>query len=154
MVPERCAPVLAELQALAEQFVAAGHQLYLVGGTVRDLLLGRDITRDYDCTTDALPGETKRILSDWADAVWTQANDLTGLHPLLRLPLAELSFPALRQRSSAERSTVVSQVMSLIQADGRITPYEYCLSRLVIGELNESMQPQSGSFRPNREVDA
>jgi poly(A) polymerase len=72
VVPERFAPVLAELQPLAERFVAGGHQLYLVGGTVRDLLLGRDITRDYDCTTDALPGETKRILSGWADAVWTQ----------------------------------------------------------------------------------
>jgi poly(A) polymerase len=63
--------VLAELQPLAERFAADGHQLYLVGGTVRDLLLGRDITGDYDCTTDALPAETKRILSGWADVVWT-----------------------------------------------------------------------------------
>jgi poly(A) polymerase len=72
VVPERFAPVLAELQPLAERFLAEGHQLYLVGGTVRDLLLGRDISGDYDCTTDARPPETKRILSGWADAVWTQ----------------------------------------------------------------------------------
>ena len=72
MVPERFAPVLAELQPLAERFAAAGHRLYVVGGTVRDLLLGREITGDYDCTTDALPAVTKRILSGWADAVWTQ----------------------------------------------------------------------------------
>jgi poly(A) polymerase len=72
VVPERFAPVLAELQPLAERFGAAGHRLYVVGGTVRDLLLGREITGDYDCTTDALPAVTKRILSGWADAVWTQ----------------------------------------------------------------------------------
>jgi poly(A) polymerase len=72
VVPERFAPVLAELQPLAERFADAGHRLYVVGGTVRDLLLGRDITGDYDCTTDARPEVTKRILSGWADAVWTQ----------------------------------------------------------------------------------
>ena len=72
MVPERFAPVLDELRPLAERFLAEGHQLYLVGGTVRDLLLGRDITGDYDCTTDARPDETKRILTGWADVVWTQ----------------------------------------------------------------------------------
>jgi poly(A) polymerase len=72
VVPERFAPVLDELQPLAERFIAEGHQLYLVGGTVRDLLLGRDVTADYDCTTDARPATTKRILAEWADVVWTQ----------------------------------------------------------------------------------
>ena len=64
-----CSP---SCQPLADRFDAAGHRLYLVGGTVRDLLLGRDIAGDYDCTTDARPDETKRILTGWADAVWTQ----------------------------------------------------------------------------------
>ena len=72
MIPERFAPVLAELQPLADRFAAAGHRLYLVGGTVRDLLLGREGDGDYDCTTDALPAETKAVLRDWAESVWTQ----------------------------------------------------------------------------------
>jgi poly(A) polymerase len=72
VVPERFAPVLAELRPLAERFEAVGKRLYLVGGTVRDLLLGRPIDGDYDCTTDALPKETKKILTGWADAVWAQ----------------------------------------------------------------------------------
>jgi poly(A) polymerase len=72
VVPERFAPVLAELRPLAERFEAVGKRLYLVGGTVRDLLLGRAIDGDYDCTTDALPKETKKILTGWADAVWAQ----------------------------------------------------------------------------------
>lgn len=77
MVPDRFAPILAELAPLTERFAAAGKRLYLVGGTVRDLLIGRgDPTNvdafDFDATTDARPDETKAILAGWADAMWTQ----------------------------------------------------------------------------------
>jgi poly(A) polymerase len=72
VIPDRLEPVLAELRPLADRFVAAGHSVYLVGGTVRDLLLGRPIAGDYDLTTDARPAEIKRLIDDWADALWTQ----------------------------------------------------------------------------------
>jgi poly(A) polymerase len=54
---------------LAARFTAAGHRLYLVGGSVRDALLGR-LGSDLDFTTDARPEEIQRILSAWTDAVW------------------------------------------------------------------------------------
>ena len=72
MVPERFAPVFEELRPLAERFAAAGHRLYLVGGTVRDLILDRAIDGDFDATTDARPERIKQLLSGWADAVWAQ----------------------------------------------------------------------------------
>jgi poly(A) polymerase len=72
MVPDRFAPVLADLAPLAERFQAASRRLYLVGGTVRDLLIGREASRDIDATTNARPSEIKSILAGWADAVWTQ----------------------------------------------------------------------------------
>ncbi len=62
----RVAPVADELAA---RFSAAGHSLYLVGGSVRDALLGR-LGADLDFTTDARPDATRRILDGWADAVW------------------------------------------------------------------------------------
>ncbi|MCB9372361.1 MAG: CCA tRNA nucleotidyltransferase [Microthrixaceae bacterium] len=67
-------PVLDDARPLAERFAAAGHRLYLVGGVVRDLLLGRSLGRDadIDLTTDARPDQTKALLAGWADAVWTQ----------------------------------------------------------------------------------
>ena len=43
VIPERFTPVLAELAPLAQRFAAAGHRLYLVGGAVRDLLLGEPV---------------------------------------------------------------------------------------------------------------
>jgi len=73
MIPERFAPVLEELAPLARRFAAAGHQLYLVGGSVRDLLVAADNERfDLDLTTDARPAEIKAALRGWADAIWTQ----------------------------------------------------------------------------------
>src|SRR5690606_3658860 len=73
MIPDRFTPVLAELAPLAERFAAAGHRLYLVGGTVRDLLVGTERDEfDLDFTTDARPADIKMCLSGWANAVWTQ----------------------------------------------------------------------------------
>jgi poly(A) polymerase len=56
-------------QELADLFAAAGHRLYLVGGTVRDALLGRTGT-DLDFTTDARPDTVLALVDGWASAVW------------------------------------------------------------------------------------
>ena len=74
MIPDRIKPLLEEVRPLAEAFVAAGHPLYLVGGVVRDLLLGRDrgASTDIDLCTPAHPGEVKAIVAPLADAVWNQ----------------------------------------------------------------------------------
>ena len=73
MIPDRIAPVLAELAPLAGRFRAAGHRLYLVGGAVRDLLVDAGGAEfDLDLTTDARPPAIKQLLNGWADALWTQ----------------------------------------------------------------------------------
>lgn len=68
--------VLADLVAiypvadqLGQRFAEAGHELYLVGGTVRDTLLGRSID-DLDFATSARPEQTEGLLSGWADQIW------------------------------------------------------------------------------------
>ncbi|QRP46082.1 CCA tRNA nucleotidyltransferase [Amycolatopsis sp. FDAARGOS 1241] len=62
----RVSPLADEL---AERFARAGHSLYLVGGSVRDALLGR-LSSDLDFTTDARPDRVLQIVSEWGDAVW------------------------------------------------------------------------------------
>jgi len=54
---------------LADAFQSAGHELSLVGGPVRDALLGRAV-HDLDFTTDARPDAILRIVAPIADAVW------------------------------------------------------------------------------------
>jgi poly(A) polymerase len=58
-------------QQLAARLRAGGHAPYLVGGSVRDALLDRDIV-DVDITTDARPDTIESVVRPWADAVWLQ----------------------------------------------------------------------------------
>ena len=71
---ERLKPVVQETQELTKRFADAGYRLFLVGGIVRDALLGLRVDEacDLDLTTDAQPTATKQILEGWADALWTQ----------------------------------------------------------------------------------
>ncbi|MFY9891867.1 MAG: CCA tRNA nucleotidyltransferase [Streptosporangiaceae bacterium] len=55
---------------LGRLFAAAGHELALVGGPVRDVFLGRE-PGDLDFTTDAPPARIVEIIRDWADQFWT-----------------------------------------------------------------------------------
>jgi len=57
---------------VSERFAAAGHRLYLVGGLVRDSLMGLAPTTDHDLTTDATPDQVRRLVEGVADAVWLQ----------------------------------------------------------------------------------
>lgn len=63
---DRIAPVIDELGA---RFATAGHELALVGGPVRDAMLGRQ-HNDLDFATSARPDETERLLKKWAGTTW------------------------------------------------------------------------------------
>jgi poly(A) polymerase len=62
----RVSPVAVEL---GERFAAAGHALHLVGGSVRDALLGR-LGDDLDLTTDARPEQVLALVEGWAESTW------------------------------------------------------------------------------------
>src|SRR6266545_1757853 len=55
---------------LGRRFAEAGYELHLVGGSVRDALLGR-LGEDLDFATNARPEQTQELLEDWAEAIWT-----------------------------------------------------------------------------------
>lgn len=108
---------------------------------VATLLFGLLMAREPDARTVQHTALAQQVGPPLADAAWAAANDLAGLHPLLRLPLAELCFPALRQLPQAEQQRVLAAVHTLINSDARITVFEYCLSRTMYGELTDVMTP-------------
>ena len=63
-------PHASVLRELGELFADAGHELYLVGGSVRDALLDRVSEPDLDFTTDARPERVQQIVRRWADGLW------------------------------------------------------------------------------------
>jgi poly(A) polymerase len=62
----RISPITVELGNL---FQAAGFELALVGGPVRDALLGR-LGNDLDLTTNATPEQILKTVKTWADSTW------------------------------------------------------------------------------------
>ena len=62
----------AAVSPVADRFLANGFRLYLVGGVVRDRLLGVDHPGDLDLTTDAPPERIRELVDGVADAVWLQ----------------------------------------------------------------------------------
>jgi poly(A) polymerase len=64
------AGVSASADELGRLFASHGHELALVGGSVRDVFLGRS-PGDLDLTTDATPAHVLEIINGWADQFWT-----------------------------------------------------------------------------------
>src|SRR2546430_38392 len=80
----RVFPVVDEI---GTRFQNAGHELHLVGGSVRDALLGR-LGDDLDFATDARPEQTAELLRGWADAIWETGREfgtIGAARPGLRL---------------------------------------------------------------------
>jgi poly(A) polymerase len=70
MIPERIAKIMSDdVRGLAALFAAEDHELYLVGGSVRDAFLGCDSV-DVDFTTDARPDDIERIGTEWANSTY------------------------------------------------------------------------------------
>jgi poly(A) polymerase len=66
-------PLVEDLRPLWERFSDGGHRLYLVGGVVRDLVLGLALGGgDIDLTTDARPEVTRSLVAPLASALWVQ----------------------------------------------------------------------------------
>jgi Zn-dependent protease with chaperone function len=66
---------------------------------------------------------------------------LVDLHPMLRLPLAALAFPLLRQRPRAQIDHALDTVHAVVNTDGRVSVFEYCLGALLETQMREAMSP-------------
>lgn len=74
-----------------------------------------------------------------ADEAWRCGAELVRLDPNLRLPVASMAFPALRGRPAEDTRLMTSVLGQLINADGQIDVFEYCLGTLVFVGLHEAL---------------
>lgn len=67
--------------------------------------------------------------------------------PAIRLPLLELCFPALRRKPPAQHATLLTLYEQLVAADGKVSVFEYTLTRLLTRLLDEADHPVGGDSR-------
>jgi Zn-dependent protease with chaperone function len=70
-----------------------------------------------------------------------RATSMPGLHPMLRLPLASLAFPVLRLRPRPDLDAFMDTVQAVVNEDGQVSLFEYCLGRLLQSQIRESLDP-------------
>ncbi len=85
----------------------------------------------------------ERLLGPIARARVEALADLAAdLHPMHRLPLAAMAFPALRRYAPGAVDRVLAALDAVIQVDGKVHLNEYCLSRMIRQQLAEARDPQ------------
>ncbi|HEX2904954.1 MAG TPA: CCA tRNA nucleotidyltransferase [Jatrophihabitans sp.] len=92
---------------LGRLFADAGHRLYLVGGPVRDGLMGRPVS-DLDFTTDARPEQVLALLEPAASAVWTTGIDYGTVGGLVRGEPCEITTFRADRYDRVSRNPVVA----------------------------------------------
>jgi poly(A) polymerase len=108
-------PVATEL---GELFAAAGHELAIVGGPIRDVLLDRR-SPDLDLATDAPPQRVQQIVAAWADQVWTIGIDFGTVGLRKRGQTLEITTYRSDSYDRTSRKPVVSYGQSLEADLGR-----------------------------------
>ena len=83
----------------------------------------------------------KRFGGDTRKGVEEIVAETDGLHPMQRLPLAQIAFPALRRQPRPQLQTFLIGLNDLIQADGEVRLEEYCLAKLVGVQVMDALDP-------------
>ncbi|WP_372018597.1 M48 family metallopeptidase [Pseudoxanthomonas sp. 10H] len=159
-LPPAEAPVLVTPPMVAGQVAAPAEDDYRrahalvegVGDDLRALARQRDAVMPllFGLLLDADPAVASRQRSEMVarcgEAMAQQAFELrqprlAALHPALRLPLASLAFPTLRQRPRPELDAFLDTIDAMVHTDGRVSVFEYCLSRLLQVQVREALDP-------------
>lgn len=131
------------LSAIPATVRSASESPYGAGALIFALLLSKDdLVREKQLALiDKAMGETH------GQPVRRLYAETSGLGPEFRLPLIDLSFPALRQCDEPMRRRVHTLIKELINADQRIDPFEFALSRIARGHLADAGRPRAAGTR-------
>ena len=92
-------------------------------------------TRQRPCTSSSFRGSTGTLIRPSCVRCARCLPEVRKLAPEARLPLVELAVPALRQMSPAQMREFLAGVKALVEADNKLTIFEYALQRLLLRHL-------------------
>jgi len=78
--------------------------------------------------------------------------EVVRLHPMLKLPLAALAFPALRRHPKQQLLRLVDALERVIHADGTVDLTEYCLATLVSHNVRDALEPARAKATGKRKL--
>jgi poly(A) polymerase len=110
--PADLVPVPPSAQALGDAFTRAGHDLHLVGGPVRDALMGRPCD-DLDFATDARPEQILAIVEPVASATWTTGIEFGTIGARVGGQMCEITTYRADRYDRVSRNPVVAYGESL-----------------------------------------
>jgi len=117
--------------------------------TAVPLILAMLLNAEPDVRDRQLGIVRSRIGVDAADAAERLAAELAALAPELRLPVLSIAVPLITARPRASLAALLDALDELARADGRITLFEYCLTRLVSSYVQDAGDP-AGRSKPGR----
>jgi Zn-dependent protease with chaperone function len=110
--------------------------------SVVPLLLGLLVDNNAAIAANQRIEVASRLGDTVAAQAWSlREQQLSSLHPMLRLPLASLAFPVLRLRPRPELDAFLAAVHAMVHADGQVSLFEYCLGKLLEVQVLESLDP-------------
>ncbi|SFN42913.1 M48 family metallopeptidase [Dokdonella immobilis] len=126
-------------QAIPAALSAAAHGREQSVSVVFALLLNAD---------DSVRRQQLDLIGQYYDAgtaaeVEALAAQTEVLHPMQRLPLAAMAFPALRRHPRPKLQVFVIVLKQLIKADGKVSLQEYCLAKLVGIQVIDALNPSA-----------
>ncbi len=111
-------------------------------GSAQPLLLAMLLDADASVAAQQREAVRRALGEPMASSVQSLATGpLRELHAALRLPLAALAFPTLRSLPRPQLDAFMRCIDALTHADGRISLFEYCLSRLLLVQVQAALDP-------------
>jgi Zn-dependent protease with chaperone function len=163
-LPAASSTIAISPERVSAQVASPASDDYRIAGSIHDSIPGRlaaaageresapammlalALNRDENVRATQFETAREQLSEHDAARMWELGAEIAELHPMQRLPLAALAFPALRRRPKPELEALLAVLERLIHADGRIDLFEYCLARVVATHLREAMAP--GRERP------
>ncbi|HEV7206328.1 MAG TPA: M48 family metallopeptidase [Jatrophihabitans sp.] len=140
---------LARGARLSGQIPPSLHTLATQSSTAVPLVLALLLDGGEDVRTRQLQVVRARMGGPVAEAAAGYAAEVSPLDPVLRLPLAAIAAPLLAARPADQRAALVTALDEMARVDGRITVFEYCLTRMIASSLSDAAAPGPRS-RPGR----
>ncbi|MBS0557874.1 MAG: M48 family metallopeptidase [Proteobacteria bacterium] len=159
VLPQADAQIALDAQNVVKQVAHPGNDDYQAAGAIHTTISDKLRALAYMGTrcqqvvyalaldTDAaMRGKQLALLEKRFDAnvrkgVEEIAAETDGLHPMQRLPLAQMAFPALRRQPRPQLQTFLVGLNELVQADGEVRLEEYCLAKLISVQVMDALDP-------------